>query len=581
MNQYGLIYGTWGNAEVGQPQYTGYYEPSSGYVYSTEYPSSGTRLGWFGGFDQQFLDPNFDFKTWFEQNYGRSYAGEDPKAVYSGIKTQVQQDAEASDPWTNLTEGALLGGAAAGIGALSGGFGIGDLFNSGASTTGEFLGYPTETTTTAVTDIPWGVNEQQGSTNMDWDIPFLTEESGLAEQVMTGDESLNAIFNSFSGTQPWEGLAADSSLQNAALQEAAGQVPVGTLAKQLGDASKAAQLLSTAKSLLGGSQGSYQFPWGNAIGSILEYQGQTDYQNQIMSFLEKALAQSDPFKDQRSQYFDPLRQSVGDTQSRLSQFQGLFDRFRPEYMAEYNKFNTGFQDLFSQYKTGYKGEYDDFKTKYQDLFSGYQTDANQMFKDPEYWANNSLLAGLNRNAVKDTSAAMSAQGYNMSGNQMGAIAERLQGNNAQFAGQQQQNLIQLINTMLGQYGNTGINRLNSYGSNANSFLQNYINQGQGALNSFSQTGLQGLQQYLNYIGQSNQNTQNLGTLAGAQFSPAGANSVLGTLGPLAAGAGLSSSGALGAGFNSVMSGQQPNYLQQMFGTPTNQNLTNYISGLFS
>lgn len=63
----------------------------------------------------------------------------------------------------------------------------------------------------------------------------------------------------------------------------------------------------------------------------------------------------------------------------------------------------------------------------------YQTELSKMFSDPNYFTNNPLLKGLNANAVNDTARAMAARGYNMSGNETNAIAQRLQGNNMDFA----------------------------------------------------------------------------------------------------------------------------------------------------
>jgi hypothetical protein len=71
---------------------------------------------------------------------------------------------------------------------------------------------------------------------------------------LTLEQQLNDIFGS--GTQAFEGLAADSSLQNAALAEAAGLIPAGTLSSVLGDAAKAASLINTAKNIIAGGEGS-------------------------------------------------------------------------------------------------------------------------------------------------------------------------------------------------------------------------------------------------------------------------------------------------------------------------------------
>lgn len=63
----------------------------------------------------------------------------------------------------------------------------------------------------------------------------------------------------------------------------------------------------------------------------------------------------------------------------------------------------------------------------------YQGELKNMYTDPNYFANNGILKAANDNAVNDTSRAMAAQGYNMSGNVPFAIAQRLQGNNMGYA----------------------------------------------------------------------------------------------------------------------------------------------------
>ncbi len=63
----------------------------------------------------------------------------------------------------------------------------------------------------------------------------------------------------------------------------------------------------------------------------------------------------------------------------------------------------------------------------------YQGELNKMFTDPNYFSNNQLLAGANANAVNDTSKALAARGYNMSGNEQMDIAQRLQNNNLNYA----------------------------------------------------------------------------------------------------------------------------------------------------
>src|SRR3990167_6568170 len=63
----------------------------------------------------------------------------------------------------------------------------------------------------------------------------------------------------------------------------------------------------------------------------------------------------------------------------------------------------------------------------------YQGQLKQMYEDPEYFNKSSLLQGANRNAINDTTRALSAQGYNMSGNVPMEVGQRLQNNNMNYA----------------------------------------------------------------------------------------------------------------------------------------------------
>lgn len=60
----------------------------------------------------------------------------------------------------------------------------------------------------------------------------------------------------------------------------------------------------------GTNSGSYQFPWANVIGAIMEYYGQSQYRDDLMELMNRALSESDPFKAQRSRYFEPLYQAA-------------------------------------------------------------------------------------------------------------------------------------------------------------------------------------------------------------------------------------------------------------------------------
>jgi len=66
----------------------------------------------------------------------------------------------------------------------------------------------------------------------------------------------------------------------------------------------------TGSSGTGAGSGSYQFPWANVIGGILEAYGQNNYRNDLQALMERALNESDPFKAQRPRYFEPLYQAA-------------------------------------------------------------------------------------------------------------------------------------------------------------------------------------------------------------------------------------------------------------------------------
>ena len=84
-----------------------------------------------------------------------------------------------------------------------------------------------------------------------------------------------------------------------------------------GSAATGAAALSGAKglaSLFGGSTtGAYQFPWGDAIGSLLEFYGLKEQSDNLNKLFEKAIDYSDPFRAERpfyqkefkNQYTDP------------------------------------------------------------------------------------------------------------------------------------------------------------------------------------------------------------------------------------------------------------------------------------
>ncbi len=246
-------------------------------------------------------------------------------------------------------------------------------------------------------------------------------------------------------------------------------------------------------------------PGADILGGLLEAYGSNRQGKEIADAMRYAVDKADPFASQRPTY-------QGMLPGEFEKGQGLLDNFGQAIDRQ----NAGFNDEYNQFKSGYG-----------DLFNGYKTTSDRMFNDPSYWNNDSLLAGLNRNAVNDTTRSLSAQGYNMSGNVPMEVAQRLQNNNANYVGQQQQNFTSNANTMLGQYGQTGLGRLNSYNQNG------YI-------------GLNGLANQLQAQGN---RTGQVANAAGAQFGPGSAGTIAGQMGTQVAGTGQQVMGGLGTATN--------------------------------
>ena len=475
---------------------------------------------------------------------------------------------------------------------------------------------------------PFGLGSTAGDTAvpMDWNVSIADIKKGLAILKMLGINPLSA----------------------------------GAKTLLRGLAGGKIDLEGFVRDAISGGTDSTSFPFGDVLSSILEYQGQGEYRDSLFSFLDKALAASDPFASQRGTYQTQLPGVMKDWIDQISGTRNAINTEGNNFKTEYNSFTSGldkmlqeyrtgfkteydssktdlenflksiqsgygteynkFQDLlktmtsqygseykgeYDQFKEGYNKEYEDFKKSFGDLFSGYKATSDRMFTDPTYWQNDSVLAGLNRQAASDTARDMSARGYNMSGNEMHAISDKLRDTSGNYVKDFQSNFTNMINTMLSNYGNTGINRLNSYSNtgvnrlnslsdnrakimdiimrgglgalndysgfnsnlygtkanSANSFLNNYVNAGANSLNAYN-TGRGGaLSNYnTNSIGRINglvntlQNqgeyAKSIGTMAGANISPTG-SSVLNTYGPLIANAGLNQSGAVGAGLTSI------------------------------
>ena len=72
----------------------------------------------------------------------------------------------------------------------------------------------------------------------------------------------------------------------------------------------------------------------------------------------------------------------------------------------------------------------------------------------------------------------------------------------------------------------------------------------------------------------------IGTAAGYKFGPGNAGNLAGTIGGQAAQANQNVLGGIGAATQSAMQGEQPSYLEQIFGKQANQNLAQlFMQGL--
>ena len=247
----------------------------------------------------------------------------------------------------------------------------------------------------------------------------------------------------------------------------------------------------------GTGSSSYQFPWGDAIGSLVGAYGANEASENLSDAIRYAADKADPFASQRPQYQAMLPGALTDYNSMLQSQQSGFDQ----------------------------------------MFNANQV-MNTNMQSADWWNNDSLLAGLNDNAVNDTSRKMASQGYNMSGNTLHEVASRLQNNNA---------------TYVPNFMNAEANKQNV---NYNAYNTNASNQIKGAYDNMNM----------------------LGGWAGAGFGP-GAAGTISAQGAIAD-TGLQNQlyGNLGTGFQSVISGSQPTMAQQLQGTQPNQTLSDVFKG---
>lgn len=225
---------------------------------------------------------------------------------------------------------------------------------------------------------------------------------------------------------------------------------------------------------------------GLLAAAALEYKGLRDYRKDLLGLMDKAVERSDPFYSQRPGYQEKLP--------------GMLDR------------STGMLDNYNQ-------DVSSFRKGYGDLFSQYSGTANRMFTDPTYWNNDPLLQGLNEKTVNDTSRAMSAQGYNMSGNVPMEIGQRLQQNNMGYA---------------------------------QGFQKNYLDSAGMFLDNYGRANLGGLDAQFKGVGAGNEQLNQVGNFAGANINPASTGQTMSFLGNAAGQAGVGATGAMGAGLNELL-----------------------------
>ncbi len=271
---------------------------------------------------------------------------------------------------------------------------------------------------------------------------------------------------------------------------------------------------------------------GGSIISNLTGPNAEDFQN--------AANMADPFASQRGQYQAMLPGALQGLQGNQKRFENQFnrfnkrynrkyDQFQDRYNQEYNQFENRYNRQHEDYLRDYQREYNQFERGYNNQYRDFRGTLDQMFTDPDYWENDSLLAGMNENSVNATEREMAARGYNMSGNEMQEISNVLYGNSADYASQQQQNYTNYAGNFLNSYGQTGLGRLNNFSSSRLGALDDYSDTGLGRLNNFSNTGIAslnnfsttGLNQqsnYLNYLNNQLGTVNTIGNFAGANVS---------------------------------------------------------------
>ncbi len=438
---------------------------------------------------------------------GSTVRGSDGQTYFktpNGVDKIVNMPLQYNKPdstWDNL--GLYLVGAIAGGGLLAGMGGAGAAAGTGGLSAADIAGLTQMGADAGLQGAALQSFVQSGGT-----LGSLAAGGG-------GVQAMQSVLTDVYGATPQQAAQITS---NPSLLEQITNAPASALQNVLSSGMDWGKIISTGGSLLG---------------SYLSGKAAEDAANQ-------AAQMADPFASQRAQYQARLPGMLDQFGNRSNRFIRDADKFNEQYQNKYHRFQRDYRGEYDQFKHQYRNQYDnflkDFNRERNQFNQGYQTQYNdfrgtldQMFDDPNYWANNSLLTGLNQNAINDTSRELASRGYNMSGNEQMEIAQRLQNNNAQFAGQQQQNYTNYAGQFLNSYANQGLGSLNSFGTNRlgalNSFgetgtnrLNNFSNTGIASLNNFSTTGMNQQSNYLNYLNNQLGAINTVGNFAGANVS---------------------------------------------------------------
>ena len=188
----------------------------------------------------------------------------------------------------------LIGLGAAGLGALSGGFGLGELFGGAG---GGMTGSATELT--SPTNFAGWSSDAAGGNMLDLGEYGVGEFGGMPESFLPGESAGIPIGNEsdwFGGMTPGQ-----IGVENGGTMLGGGAYNLGSASGGIGE---------LIKKIFGGGSGtpgSYSFPWGTALSSLLGYAGNKSSQKDLEGLLREMMAAQDPFASQRPRYQEQLR----------------------------------------------------------------------------------------------------------------------------------------------------------------------------------------------------------------------------------------------------------------------------------